>query len=607
MTKIVTHRRLAPIALACLWAMLSTVPAWGQWTHFDNNADIRAFYQSGDTLWVGTNGGVLLLDLLDNEILRKITAGPSLADNSVRTIKDHEGDVYVGTDNGLSVNPHGDATVLTRRDEIFYEDVRDVSFGIDNTMYVSTLGHGVGVVTDDTSYRITREDSLLGNEVFAVVEVDTGRVYYATSLGLCAYRDSAWVGFQAGAGLPRGSIRQMIPVGEDRFYLMIEGRGVYRFNHSRSVRIRTGAPFGEDAPSVITLGPDGSLWVGGRFGGIARYRRGAWEPHGDGDDDVARAKWRTAYTGPGGDVFFGSSDGLVVIVSEGSFRKVFIPSMLPSGHIGPIAEGADGRRYIVNGPHLLSSTPDSDRFTLEKTVGSVFAIATSPDGQVWASNPWGLMRREGGAWSEIDPVIEPGSPRFVSLAIDELGQLWAGTHTGEVYRFDGRLWVAFAEQHELAGGPISVLLVNRHHTVWAVSGPGGVHRFDGTGWTSYGLAEFDSLRIRDAAIDGTGQPVVVTERAVWRFDTGRGWARVLTEDPLEIGRYRALCFDGQGRMYLGTTDGLALVGPDFHAFVAARDGLRGRDVTTLLVDSEDNLWVGFRDNGISRISLEDLW
>ena len=94
--------------------------------------------------------------------------------------------------------------------------------------------------------------------------------------------------------------------------------------------------------------------------------------------------------------------------------------MLPSGYIGPIAEGADGRRYVVNGPHLLSSTPNSDRFALEKTAAPIFAIVTSPDGQVWASTPWGLMRREGdGRWTEIAPVVELSSPRFVSLAIDE--------------------------------------------------------------------------------------------------------------------------------------------------------------------------------------------
>ena len=135
----------------------------------------------------------------------------------------------------------------------------------------------------------------------------------------------------------------------------------------------------------------------------------------------------------------------------------------------------------------------------------------------------------------------------------------------------------------------------------------GVHRYDGAQWTTFSLTDFDSLRIRDAALDGTGQPVVVTDRAVWRYDRDSGWQRVMTQDPMQIGRYRSVYFDAAGRMYLGTTTGLALFSNDEETFVSMQAGLRGTDVTTLLVDTSDHLWVGFRDNGISRISLESLW
>ena len=202
---------------------------------------------------MGTNGGVVFLDLVNNEILGKIVAGPQLPGNSVRTIDGHNGDIFVGTDDGLSINPHDAPVTFTKQDDAMFQEIRDVSWGIDDVMYLSTFGFGVGVVGPDTTYRITREDSLLGNKVFATAQVDTGRTYFATSLGLCAYRDSAWVGFQAGAGLPRGSIEQMIGVGEDRFYVLIRGRGIYRFNHSRSVRIRTGEVLGDDQPAVIAI------------------------------------------------------------------------------------------------------------------------------------------------------------------------------------------------------------------------------------------------------------------------------------------------------------------------------------------------------------------
>lgn len=589
-------------------AGLAGGPARAEWTYFDNNADIRALYADGDTLWIGTNGGVVLYDLLQNQVVGKIVAGPGLPGNSVRAIRAHAGDIVVATDVGLAINPLGEAVVLTKTDDRVYSDIRNISWGIDSTLFVSTLGHGVGAVKGEEIRHITREDSLLGNSVFDVAEVDTARVYYATSLGLCAYRDSAWVGFQAGAGLPRGAIRQLIPVGDDRFYVRIEGRGIYRFNHSRSVRIGTRDAFGEDEVAAIALDADGALWAAGRFGGLAKYRGGTWTAIGQGDEQVSRAKWRCAYAGPDGRMFFGSADGLVAIVEAGALRTARIESLLPSGYIGPMAAGPDGETFVVNGPYLLSGEGGSDRFELETTTGSVFAVATSTDGTVWASTPWGLLQREKGRWIEVRPDIEPRVPRFVSLAIDPAtGDLWLGAHTGEVFRYDGRFWVEFAGPHEFAGGAIFRLLVDPYRTVWAFSPSSGAHRYDGAQWTTYGLETFDSLRLNDAALDASGAPVVVTDRGLWRFSSDYGWQRLLTSAPTDIGQFRSIYFDGLGRMYLGTTDGLALVEPGREGFIGARDGLRGRNVTALLVDSNDYLWVGFRDDGISRISLEKLW
>lgn len=585
--------------------LVAAVSARGQWVHLDNNADIRALHQIGDTLWIGTNGGVVLFDLLDNEIVGKISAGPSLPGNSVRVIQSHDGHVYVGTDEGLAIDPLGTVLASNKSDDVVFSDVRSISWGESGSMYVGTYGHGVGVVEGEIVRRITRADSLLSDNVFAVAAIDTGRVYYATSQGLCAYRDSAWVGFQAGAGLPRGQVRQMIEVGADRFYLLIEGQGVYRFNHNRSVSLQADDVFSNGDVAAITLGPDGSLWAAGRFGRIARYRGDVWTVQASDDADVAQARWRSAHTGPEGDIFFGSADGLLVTVEEGSLRKVFIPSALPSGYVGPIAEGADGRTYVVNGPHLLSASARSDGFSEEGTAGSVFSVATSRDGQVWVATPWGLLRREGHGWVDAKPDIGPKTLLFVSLAIDGSKQVWAGAHTGEVYRYDGQFWVAFATAYELPG-PIFRITIDGEQNVWAFTRSGGAHRYDGVSWMTYPLSEFDSLLVRDAALDAGGRVVVVTERAIWRYAM-EGWQRVLAADPTQIGRYRAVCFDADGRMYLGTTEGLALVSQDREYFIGARDGLRGRDVTTLLIDREDQLWVGFRDDGIARISVENLW
>ncbi|MDH3216509.1 MAG: hypothetical protein OEN01_09490 [Candidatus Krumholzibacteria bacterium] len=593
---------------ALMWPAIASA----QWTYFENNSDIRALYQKGETLWIGTNGGVVLLDLLSDEFVGKITAADSLPGNSVRVIQGRGRDVYVGTDDGLSILTGGKVTVYARSRNYVFSDIRSISFGTSGETYLGTYGHGVVVMKPRSSRgkrleRITRQDSLLDNKVFAVSEIATGRVYFATSLGLCAYRDSAWVGFQAGAGLPRGEVKQLIEVGGDRFYLLIAGRGVYRFNHSRAVRIRPPDAFEGEDVGAIALGRNGALWVAGRFGGIARYRNGAWTVYGEDDHAVMQARWRCAYAAPGGTVFFGSADGLIVAVEDGKTRKISVPSTLPSGHVGRICEGADGRTYVINERDLLSSSGDADDFTPEMGVGRVLAVATSPDGVPWASTRQGILHKEGDGWTIITVDIEPRTPLFVSLAFDDAGHLWAGTSAGEVYRFDGEIWVRYADRHQLSSGPIFALLVDRSQTLWALSRSGGAHRYEGFKWQHYPIARFDSLHIQSGALDATGKPVVVTERAIWRFDNDKGWSQILARAPSEIGRYRSVCFDKAGRMYLGTTWGLALAADNANRFVGARDGLRGKDVAALSIDSKGYLWVGFRDEGIARISLENLW
>jgi ligand-binding sensor domain-containing protein len=591
---------------AAFYLLAVGVPAHAQWVHLGNNADIRALHQVGDTLWIGTNGGVVLFDLLDNEVVGRIAVGPSLPSNSVRVIQSDNGRVHVGTDEGLAIDPLGAASVFTRKDDVAYSDIRSISWGEGDVTYLGTYGHGVGKIKDDHVVRITRADSLLSDNVFAVAEIDTGSVYYATSQGLCAYRDSAWVGFQAGAGLPRGQIRQMIEVGKDRFYLLVEGHGAYRFNHNRAASLRADQVFPEGDLAAITLARDGSLWAAGRFGRIARYRNDRWTVQDADDVDVGRARWRCAHTGPDGDLFFGSADGLVVAVQESGLRKIFIPSELPSGYVGSIAEAPDGRTYVGNGPHLLSTAPRSSGFSQEGTVGSVFAVTAARDGQVWLATSEGLARRDGRGWLEAKPDIEPKPPLFVSLTTDASSHLWAGAHTGEVYRFDGQFWVAYAGPNLLRGGPIFRMVIDRRQNVWAFSRAGGAHRWDGGAWTTYPLSDFDSLRVCDATLDAGGRAVAITERGVWRFEAD-GWKRVLAAGPTEVGRYRAVCFDAAGRMYLGTTEGLALASTEREYFISARDGLQGRDVTALQIDREGNLWVGFRDDGITTIPVEKLW
>jgi ligand-binding sensor domain-containing protein len=608
------------LALLTLNACLSIAAERGRWTYFENHSDIRALYEDGDTLWAATNGGVLLVNTLTGDVVAAIDAASGLPSNSVRALCEQEGRIYVGTDEGLSAcrwrrGSGGSGKVLSCEKAGTYRDVRDVSFGPSGTLYVGTFGHGVAETEGRKTKWVTTADSLLDNRVFAVREGVDGTVFYATSMGLCARTTVAWMSYQAGTGLPRGEVRDLVDArtpGYDRgrlspaYFVLVAGRGVFRFDGRRALGVLPGELFRENDVAGIAVTEDGTLWAAGRYGKVASFRDGVWTEVGEGDEAIANARWRCVHVGASGIVYFGSADGLIAAIDEQGVRKVSIPSGFPSGCVGPMAEDMSGRVYMAAGPDLVSTGDDTSGFALEKNFGSVLAIAVSPDGVVWVNGRWGLYRKQSDGWASVHTDIDPVSPLFRSLAFDSSGCLWAGTESGEIFAFDGKVWVRFADRVELSGEAVERLAVDRRGYVWALSGS-RAYSFDGSGWTRFDAASLDSAGVIDLAVRPSGDPAVLTRRQLWSYTDGLGWRTTGTPAPGERGEFRMVAFDGHGRTYLATDKGVRISGDGGSLWIGPDEGLRGQEVTSLLADGRGFLWVGFRRDGLSRISLEKLW
>ncbi len=111
-----------------------------------------------------------------------------------------------------------------------------------------------------------------------------------------------------------------------------------------------------------------------------------------------------------------------------------------------------------------------------------------------------------------------------SLAADASGNVWVGTSTGGLSRFDGRQWTTFTHADGLADDAIVPQAVDGQGQVWAGSWKGkGLSRFDGQRWTRY---QFEGLLGHAAAIapngdvwcDGYGDILLA------RFDGQDWWA-----------------------------------------------------------------------------------
>jgi ligand-binding sensor domain-containing protein len=594
------------------------------WTHLGDYGDVRSLCRVGDSLWVGTGAGVFIYDLGSGEISDHITIGKRLPSNSVRAISKRNQDVYVGTDDGLAVFSSNEASVFTNRAPGHYsgaplDRIHRIDFGLDHLVYLSTLGRGLGVLGADTAWVITRADSLLDDKVFGMNQQDDTTFYFATSTGLCAYRDSAWVNFRAGAAIPRAEIRQIEAAPEGGYYLVVGRRGIYWFDGESARRITQASLFPENAVAAIAVDTRGGLWACGRHGGVAVYRNGHWtklEATSSGEDYDAR-QWRSAAADSMGGVYFGSADGLVLWFRDDITTSFHLPRGLPAPGVRAMTIDSTGALYALNGSYLLRFERDLSEFTLEHDSPIVVGFAVSPEGELWTVTRWEIFRRDGDRYVGLDTRLSERQPVFAAIGFDADGSLWVGTQAGNLHRFDGMIWMRMADAGDLNLGSARAFAVDGRGRLWVTGSNGRVAAYHLERWTVFGPPAFGERPAVQLAVAPNGVAVLATDAGLWGFGDGGEWKALSvrwpggeadsTETPIwdaDAPGILSLAFDPAGRLYVGTEDGVAVIDESGKRWITYEDGIGGSAVTSIFVRGTQDLWVGFRFDGLSRLPLD---
>ena len=136
----------------------------------------------------------------------------NLNDNTVNCLQeDHDGNIWIGTNNGINVFyfPENILTPnLINSEQILVESdgyvepllnnttVLDIKIDGGNRKWLATEGKGVFLMSEDGGSQIhhfTKENSpLLDNTIYGIsIDDDSGKVFFATALGLCSFRSGA--------------------------------------------------------------------------------------------------------------------------------------------------------------------------------------------------------------------------------------------------------------------------------------------------------------------------------------------------------------------------------------------------------------------------------
>ena len=197
-----------------------------------------------------------------------------------------------------------------------------------------------------------------------------------------------------------------------------------------------------------------------------------------------------------------------------------------------------------------------------------------------------------------------------TLEIDNQNNLWVGTFSFGLVKFDSQNWTVFNPHNSgLPNNSINCITVNKNNDVW-IGTSGGLAKFDGQNWTVYDTmnSPLPYHVISSLAVDknnllwiGCGH---ATAGGVLSFD-GSNWKLYTTENSLlPCSIIHVIHVDAKNNKWIGTGIGVGthqgggLVKIDnngnWSVYTKQNSPMLYSSVDALTTDLEGNLWIGYK-------------
>lgn len=430
------------------------------------------------------------------------------------------------------------------------------------------------------------QDALTDNFVLSIVEARDGALWFGTQRGASRFDGVRWSAITD--SLPGLKVYDLIQDSRGRNWFATIS-GLARLDGANWERFtEVGAVLPSITVQSLLEDHRGDVWIG-TTGGLVRH-----EP--------AAGRWTTFLESPG------------PLVNKQAWR---------------LLEARDHALWVATpeGVSRLDSTRTVwTNFTADPlglARDSVLAIAEDAWGRIWCGTDQGVYLYHDGAWGALT-VGGGGLANVVTaLASDRRGGMWVGTFAG-VYHYDGRTWRSFTTTSEgLYLGQVFALRLDSAGNLWIGTASAGVFRYDGVSWWHHFSTTGSCPAVISANIphddtwlgsncvsamlrDFRGELWFGTfDGGVSRLGASGAWTkyRRVSGRPLSDS-IRTIGSDRQGNLWFGSwKSGVTRLDSTRTQWTLFRRaaGLAGDTVKTVFEDAAGDVWIG-TSNGLSRWS-----
>ncbi len=393
------------------------------------------------------------------------------------------------------------------------------------------------------------DDGLPGDNVTGIAQTKDGYLWIATQTGLARFDGIRFENIKIPIGREHPIIRAMLLDGEGHLWLAEEGGTVVRMFNGPSLLLAPNTGLSKTQPLELAQDAEGAVWIS-------------------------------------------NADGTVCRIHDGKVRRFEAGDGLPSS--GACCLALDARKQIWFAKGGQVGVFRNGKFVTKLALNErTIHLYARRGGGVWVCAGDRLMQLlDDGTRMEI-ATIPPDTTlvRPTTLFEDSTGAIWIGTSAGGLFRGDGTNVSRIETSHRR----IRTVAEDREGNIWVGTDGGGLNRLRQQVVEIQGKdagLPFDT--VRSACEDGDGTFWVVTQNGDVVNNADGSWRTISSGAEWNGGQATCVTCDHKGIVWVGTfSHGLYRWEKGHFTVMRRVEGLAQTSIRSLLVDSKNNLWIGF--------------
>ena len=405
--------------------------------------------------------------------------------------------------------------------------------------------------------------AITNNHIDALAEGRDGTLWIGSAgSSLIRYRDGEFRAFTREDGLASDVVLSILESSDGSLWVGTTG-GLNHLDGGTMTVFDTANGMSDNIVNALAEGPDGAVWLGTRGGGVNRLIDGVFQS-------------------------FTSDDGL----ASDSVEALFVDG---KGRIWIGTEGEDLHEFkdghIVRHPATSGVGPAAIRSFWEDGDGNLW-IGTLHDG---------LFRYHDGQFDSFTTADGLAHNHVSALTTDREGSLWIGTYGGGLNRIRESPFTSYSTREGLSHNEIWAVLEDPSGGMWLGSETGLDFLRDRAPADFADRAFFAGKTVMSLHLDSNGALWVGTYgHGVFRLADGRRRGYTTTQG-LANDKVFAIAETPDGRIWVGTNEGLSVIDDGKVTSFSTEDGLPAESVRGVHVDRTGTLWLGTRGGGVGRL------